>query len=108
MYIDIVTSELFPHVVDYGALDEEQLGELRELAEQRRLEEEEAADKKSKKKKKNRFKSLKVRQLSGKATSQEDTMRNRMQALRTVCASFLALLMRESPRGDFLSGLGRR
>ena len=85
MYIDIVTSELFPHVVDYGALDEEQLGELRELAEQRRLEEEEAADKKSKKKKKNRFKSLKVRQLSGGKTTSQDTMQQHASLRVVVC-----------------------
>ena len=100
--IDIVTSELFPHVVDYGALDEEQLGELRELAEQRRLEEEEAADKKSKKKKKNRFKSLKVRQLSGgKTTSQEDTMRSRMQALRAVVCVISGVVNASRPGAIF-------
>ena len=54
-------TELFPNVVDYGALDQDQLNELRELADQRRREEEEAADKKSKKKhKKSKLKSLKV------------------------------------------------
>ena len=60
------STDLFPNVVDYGGLDEDQLNELRDLADQKRKEEEEKLDKKAKKKKKkkkSKMKTIKVRAL---------------------------------------------
>ena len=46
----VFSTDAFPAMVDYGALDEEQLDELRELAEQKQQEDEEAFEKSKKKK----------------------------------------------------------
>ena len=48
--VNIDSTDAFPAMVDYGALDEEQLDELRELAEQKQQEDEEAFEKSKKKK----------------------------------------------------------